>query len=53
MPIGEEGGEQDGDDFGAAMHIVLDDLLQADAHMDRRRRGSARANASATSGRAR
>ena len=34
MPIGEESGEQDGDDLGAAMHIVLDDLLQPDAHMD-------------------
>ena len=34
---GEESGEQDGDDPGAAMHIVLDDLLQPDAHMDRGR----------------
>src|ERR1043165_1211445 len=32
---GEEGGEQDGDHLGAAMHVVLDDLLQPDAHMDR------------------
>src|SRR6478672_8317986 len=31
---GEEGGEQDGNDLGAAMHIVLDDLFQPDAHMD-------------------